>query len=252
MKRAAFAFLLSLQAALGHAQTSGALAPAADPWKRPRTPSALDDEFDGAALLPKWSILQPSGLTAAVARGLLKLTGTTHAGDIVQGPYQDIPSGGSTPFTCAVHIRHHSKFGSSTQYGTSGILLVQDMAAPSTTDLVSFGPVVSDDNNYGDYLGLYVGKFSKFDTNDGTNPHRRAAFLPNALFLRVRRSGTTWYFDYSADGTAWIQVHTMAESFTAKQIGVFVDNNNTGQDVSAYFDFFRFKAAADDGPLGGG
>lgn len=220
-----------------------------DPFRPPRAPHALDDRFREPALNAKWTLFQTTGLTVLQRRGYLEIASDTHAGNRYQGVMQALPSSGATDFTAWTRAGIQAPFVGTLNYGSGGVLLLQDGTAPNTSDLVAFEMVVTDDTNYGDYVGIQVARYTQFD-GSATFLHRRPAFFANAAFLRVRRSGTTLFYEYSVDGLSWVRVFTHTEVFTATHIGLHVNNVNEGETIYGRFGAFGFKASNDAGPIG--
>jgi hypothetical protein len=59
----------------------------------PASPTASDDEFEGATLDPKWSWLNQNTASAVVANGWLQLTSSTQAGAEINAIAQPVPTG---------------------------------------------------------------------------------------------------------------------------------------------------------------
>ncbi len=67
----------------------------------------------------------------------------------------------------------------------------------------------------------------------------------NSEYLRIRRNGITYYFDFSRDGVSFINLYASTLAFTPQFFGVGTNavNYNGGQPypVSSIFSFFRYK-----------
>jgi hypothetical protein len=71
------------------------------------------------------------------------------------------------------------------------------------------------------------------------------------LYLRIRRSGTTLYFEYGTGENGFVRIHSVTQPWAPAEVGLYINNKNGGEDITAYFDFFRYKNSNDDGPIGG-
>ena len=70
---------------------------------------------------------------------------------------------------------------------------------------------------------------------------------PTDRYLRIRRSGTTYFFGWSPDLRTWYETAgTTAATFgfTPTQMGLIVRNDNTGAVQRVAFDFFRYAPSA--------
>lgn len=66
------------------------------------------------------------------------------------------------------------------------------------------------------------------------------SILPSAFYFRIRRTGTTYSFDFSTDGIGWARIYTGSISFIPLHYGLVMTNVASGEDISASFSFFRY------------
>jgi hypothetical protein len=205
-----------------------------EPDAPPATPSAEDDEFDGAegAGAPTgWTEVDFSSETAPSEEEYgLSLVQTSGSGDRFSGVYKAIPSGDFT-YWCKIHV-----LGEAQNYAAGGLALWQD-ATDSAGDLYDYGIGYS-----GSEAGLGVVKRSNYTTFSSTLKSLGAGEW-GPWYLRVRRAGTTYKWDYSPDGIAWMQFHSSTISWVPLHIGPFVTNNGTGQDIRVVCSFWRYVAS---------
>lgn len=211
-----------------------------DPNRRPTTPSALDDEFDDGALNAKWTVFQSTGLTTTEGDHLLKLSSATHAGDRYQGYFQTLPAGDFTIVT---------KVGLETarvNYSYIGLALFEDAVNnPNTCNLIT--TLVT----YGSTLQyMQIVRYTQYDTWSATPIFVADTAIFISSYIRIRRNGTTLYYDFSTDGVTFLRIGTDAQWFNPAQVGVVINNGNTGLTINGYFDFFRYKASDDVGLIG--
>ena len=206
------------------------------PAALPGAPSSFDDEFDGTTLDAKWSEFQPLEHTLSVGSpaSWLKIVKPSVSGTRLSGVYQPIPSGNWDILTRTTI----SQLGTgTTNYTKAGLMLLQDAAgSPNTTDIWLFA--IGRDagawsvmiQRYSDYQ-----TFSADDFKDKVYVHH--------AYLRINRTEATYTFYFSLDGLGWIKVFsTSTPPFTPAHVGLMANNNSTGEDLEAAFDFFRVQS----------
>lgn len=196
----------------------------------PFSASALDDEFDDAALDGKWTEYDPgSVLTVTEAAHGLQLEYAAGSGYKLAGLYQSCPSG-DWMVACRVAL-----LGEAANYLAAGLMLGQDLAAsPTTSDIVDVGIWRGSGNTY----GPIVDTWSDYQTVATQHIAIASDLARTSLYLRIRRSGTTLSFDASDDGLGWTQRHSMTQPFTPAHVGVYIVANNS-KTSRAVFSFFR-------------
>lgn len=215
------------------------------PDLRPDTAHSGDDEFDNASLGSSWTEWD-HGNKVTVTEGDygLKLAYTAeNVSPKWAGVYRTIPSG---DWSIVTKVQIVGKYALS--YMQAGIVLFQDPTL-STADHWELSPIITPEAGSST---VRVAQWSAYDAFAGTSGSTQAHLVVYPAYLRVRRSGTTYSFDYSQDGRSWLQIHSGAAPFTPTHIGLgMYATNNT--DAAAYFRFWRqTDSAAIDQPLLGG
>lgn len=205
------------------------------PYAPPATAGALDDEFDGeSGGVPNgWTEYDHSTTTTVDEdEAGLELIQATKASDALGGIYKADPTGDITVWT---HVSLNGLAHPATDSVVAGIALFED-ATSSTSDVRIYGiePGLTHAATYATYS-----TWSAHDT-------RTASTDVNALngvsdiFLRIRRTGTTYHFDISRNGNTWQRTYTTAAlGFVPAQIGLVMSTNGAGITTNARFDFFR-------------
>ncbi|MCK5615983.1 hypothetical protein KAR91_79710 [Candidatus Pacearchaeota archaeon] len=200
-------------------------------WKpeaAPETPSAYDDEFDDSSFdTGLWTEMDFDTLQTISedASGLI-LSQATSAGDDISGIYQSVPAG---DFTITTKASLRAKLAN---YSSIGIALFGD--ATSSTGNIALGVVAGDASNVSWAISLW---------NDYQNWNSSPKQLVDydTAYIRIRRTGTTYSWDFSGDGISWIEIYvTGALGWTPTHFGLAIDNNATGDDVAGVFQFFRY------------
>jgi hypothetical protein len=201
-----------------------------DPDKPPALPSVLDDEFNGTALDAKWTQVNWSGLIAydvnGRKQGALWLANPATGSEVLRCLLQGLPSGDFTVFT---RVAVGQDIG---EYFKHGLVLSD-----------------SDSENSGNQALFYVGEnLTQVKVQEATNFNGGFSTvagpgtwdLPYA-FLRLRRSGSDYFFSVSADGATWRDEFAVELSFTPNHLGLFVDASSMDVEVlEVSFAFFRY------------
>ncbi len=233
----------------GPAGADGALSSAVPlyaPDLPPSSPHANDDEFDDGALGGAWTDWDVGGVMAYTEGDYgAKLTHAGTASDSFAGIFRTVAAG---DFTLITKL---SIGGIGNDFTAAGILLADDLTAnPSTADFRFFGVVYRTTNAH--HVQIYT--FTGYNTFAGTLLDTE--FLGAvSLYLRVRRVGTTLFYDYSPDGIGWVQAYTETEAYTIVRAGLCTNGsgNAGGLPTVAYFRFWRQTASqAVDQPILGG
>jgi hypothetical protein len=203
----------------------------------PAVAGALDDEFDGASggVPPGWTEVDHGGVqTVSEDEAGLKLEQATHAGDAHSGIYKAIPAGDFTIWTKA------SLSGAFASSGVAGIALWQDATA-AAGDLVILDLIQASTETF-----VAVQSYTAYNVFSAN----LALLAVNvdvgitAVYLRVRRTGTTYAFEFSTDGIGWIRIFsTAALPIVPAHVGPDMSNANSGVTVSARFPFLRYVAS---------
>jgi hypothetical protein len=156
--------------------------------------------------------------------------------------YQALPEGFGD-FTAVAKV---SLMGRALNYFNFGMMLMEgttntsDLACIALSYRNTTGPTMIWTGNLTDYL---AGSGTTYPVLIGSQTH-------TDVYLRIRRSGTTLFREYSIGGVGFSTATVAAEPFVPVNIGLWWGNDNTGQTYDVYFDFFRYKASNDSGPIG--
>lgn len=202
----------------------------------PVSAGAQDDEFaDNSGGVPGgWTEVDfAATLTATEDKAGLKLFCATHSGNQISGLYKTIPGGDFTIVT---------KYSASEYFGTTifgGLALWVD-ATDITKGVVTFG-LWQDTADSEIAVHSWTAYNSALSTL--TAVVLSADIDVTGFWLRIRRTGTTYAFDMSLDGEAWLRIRTGTLSITPTHYGPYLNNANTGGDASARFALFRYLAS---------
>lgn len=206
----------------------------------PTSVGALDDEFKGASggVPPGWTEADLDSRLTIVedARGFVLFTMTAAATNNLAGMWVTDPTGDIT-FWAKVSL-----LGARVNT-TLGIGWAQDPTSV-TADYhivrLTF-----------DATGMYF-LTTIFTAQNvfSSNPVSLADVIGSSSgYLRCRRTGTTYSFDFSTDGIGWIQLSTGSISFTPTKLGFWGYNNDASNSKVWLAHFFR-SIASDVGPMG--
>lgn len=218
----------------------------------PASPSAEDDEFNDNLLAAKWTEYDSSAIQSVSESGsTVVLSQGTQASEVLTGLYQPLPAGDFT-LAAKVSVNAGSPSGSGISWQVG--LALWENAASAAAAAILVGP-------YADYAGgasrrLFA--WSRFTANNAFESSL-ADNLADAwsqsqfVYVRIRRSGTTYYADFSQDGESWRTLQVYPE-FTPQHCGLALFNKASGQTITCTADFFRRRAQADSNldPVFGG
>jgi hypothetical protein len=189
-----------------------AIEPAAEP---PSSAHSKDDEFTGSSLDVKWSWVNQSTRLAIVGSGRLKLYCTATAATSTGGVIQNAPTGDFTATTKMTIL----------PTGIHGIVI-----AVSGGNQIIFG------------YDTYTYRIWRMNSSGGwvsTIQDGTAAGYPP--YLRIRKSGTTVYFEASNNGLDWFTFNSTTvgagQHVTSLDKVGLVMSGSVGHDTA--FDFFR-------------
>jgi len=191
--------------------------------KPPTSPSAWDDEFNGASLNSKWTRLRSSNGNINLNNGLISLSytssGTDNGTAIVKAP----PSG---DFILTTSLKEHLGIKN---YSCAGIILSESLT--DDTQLYMFGI------GYDSAPKIRITRLNNLGSWK-SNPLGNTFGLPYG-YLRISRVGTTLNFYYSLNGSLFKQIHSMTSAFTIGGIGLLVQCSVAGTIADGVFDWFR-------------
>jgi len=193
-----------------------------------------DDEFDDASFdTGLWTEFDVAG-TQTVGEDEYGVYMSTTSSNHLQGIFMDAPAGTDWSFTTYV-----GPMWDRDNSHRSGILLLEDTGNLSTSDCVLHS-VYRGGAGFGWQI-IYHTDYDSWSADDlnSVNDSR-----PAGMYLRFRRDGTNWYFDWSEDGKYWASnIYERAKRFTVDGIGVGHKFDNSG--MTAKFPFARFKNDSD-------
>lgn len=117
-------------------------------------------------------------------------------------------------------------------YQFHGLIVEQDIAHYLRFDVVRMG---ANTNAFCAWMSGATASTKLNKVIDGSAP----------LYLRVTRSGQTWTFQYSHNGTAWIQLIGFTQAMTVTKVGVLVGNAEGSRSpaFTGRIDYFNNTAA---------
>jgi len=206
------------------------------PDAAPAEAGAADDEFDGASggVPPGWTEVDHGASTTVDENEAgLKLTQPTHAGDSIAGVYKAIPTGDFTIWT------KMSLSGGLLNYTMAGLALWQN-ATSSSGDLATLLLMQNTLDQE-----IKVDLWSAYNTYTSTPLNKVITVDVGVanMYLRIRRSGTTYSFDCSLDGIGWTALYSNTLAFTPTHFGPVINNSASGITIAARFPFFRYVAS---------
>lgn len=226
---------------------SGSLATATiDLWdvdQSPADPESQNDEFDGASLDEKWTEYDSGAIqTPTEGSGALALAQTSQATATLTGVYQTLPAG---DFTIAVKLSLDADTPTvDGQAWQAGIALWEN-AASDTADAFLVGPAVE---RVAGAVRRAIGWSTWAANNDLTLPYWDsqgfAWAADTTLYLRLRRTGTTYYLDWGPDGETWYTSQVVVD-FTPTHVGIGLYNKASTVTITGSFQFFRRRATYD-------
>lgn len=203
-----------------------------NPDAPPASPHANDDEFlDGSGGVPGgWTETDHGSKLTVVEDATYKHVALTHTGGAgthnIAGIYKSVPAGDFTIWTkCSMFA-----IGDNVDVG---LALFED-ATSTTGDINTFGirraaPNAIQRNTWAAYNATPTNNFGE-------------SLILTTVYLRIRRNGTTYYFDFSNDGLGWKQGSFSGSFAVPTHMGLFVQNNGSNT-VKGTFEFYRFLAS---------
>lgn len=204
----------------------------------PTSAGAEDDEFaDASGGVPTGWTEVDHGTHLAVDEDEagLELSNTNAGGSYENaGIYKAIPAG---DFTIWTKVSLVGPFNSN--YAVGGLALWED-ATDITKKVTPFYYY-----SYSSNLTLECQNYTNYNTFASSNASQNTnnKLVTTGMYLRVRRSGTTYAFDWSTDGIGWLRVFSGSLSFTPTHFGPVAGVNTASTDHHARFAFFRYVAS---------
>lgn len=214
---------------------SGGALDAWSPITPPETAHADDDEFltPGSGTPSGWTEFDPAGTqTVAVDDAGLVLTHTPSLTDKWGGIYKAVPSGN---WTAWVRLSLSARLQNDPNAG----LCLWENPTDATKKLTTFG--LRWQSNAGQIAERNWTDYDSFNGDQITvlqqgNPATTA-------WLRIRKTSTTYKFDFSRDGLGWSQVDSRTISYVPSHIGPAANMNGGTENLTARFAFFRVVAS---------
>jgi len=177
----------------------------------------VSDDFSGSVLDSSvWSVVDPVG------DGSVGLTGTQLALSVGGGVSHDPWSGGDTALR-VMQAANDTDFGIEVKFESG---LTQGYQGQGLLVEESSGRFVRFDV-FGDGRSVYV--YSAFvDGSSAVTKVNQKVGLSAPMWLRVTRSGDTWTYATSSDGSAWTVRVSFSQALVVSQVGVFAGNFGSG------------------------
>jgi hypothetical protein len=206
-----------------------------DPDAPNPSPSTYDDEFDDESVDTKWNDYdEPNSLTYSEGKVGFEFTGHSTS-NYIQGIYQDVPSGEGWSIITKVSILNRQN-----DDARCGLLLLEDVSALSTSDLILHGVLVGAGGT-----GFFTKGWTAY-SNQGEYNIIGDSYSDKWLttfYLRLRAASGTWYFDWSSDGIGWIEKSTRSRDFTPEGFGLGIRG---AQDTPRFLiHWFRYSTDTD-------
>jgi hypothetical protein len=192
-----------------------------NPDAPPASPSANDDECNGAVINAKWTTWDPAAYQARAASPgnyTYRITGTGNGADRQGGLRQAVPAS-EFAFAAKVGLYGSNALG---RWLSAGIFVAGDIATnPATAALEIAQVVIGTTATPGDFSTQYSAW-----TNYQTSGANRGVFpcTGTAVYLMGRINGTTCAFDVSTDGVSWQCLGSAVAGFTPAYFGFTVNN----------------------------
>jgi hypothetical protein len=195
---------------------------------RPVSPNVMDDEFDDGVIDAKWTDQYTGTAPTWVEQdGRLYGTWAIESGGAFKAKLQSVPSGDWTIATNFAFTATGVNFQK-----PAGLILAE---GTTSQGIIYFGP----------QLGSGTPVISHWR---GSSWSSFAAETVRGLpmwggYLRIRKSGTAYHFEHSADGVTWI-IHKTDDPlpFTAATIGIGGTTESSVASCGAEFEWFRRTA----------
>lgn len=212
------------------------------PYAPPASGTSYDDEFSNSSFNSSlWTEYDPGNCLTILEddRGLVFTQDMTN-GYKVAGIYQPIPSGDFTITTKTDALTRQLDF---TDTGI-GLALWED-ATDSSKKIYTWELDVRSDDHTAQLM-----QWTNYTTRAGLVTNYTGV-ITTSLYLRIRRSGANYSFDWSHDGIGWIMLDppTVADrtlSFTPTSFGITLYNSIGAYkigSIGAITSFFRYNAS---------
>jgi hypothetical protein len=203
-----------------------------EPLAAPASGTVYDDEFSDSSFdTGLWTEFDPDGIQTVDEQPYgLRLVQSSTAGDDLTGIYQSIPAG---DFTIVARV---SGLGLLANFIHAGLALWDDATSSAAGLYVA---AMSHDTAGIDWV---VQRWNHYQSWNNTLATVAGTNAPQC-FIRIRRNGTTYNFDFSSDGIGWMRISSTTLVFTPNEFGLFINNNNQGVNIAGIFQFFRYRSS---------
>jgi regulation of enolase protein 1 (concanavalin A-like superfamily) len=205
-----------------------------------------DDFHSGSLNSSLWSVENPVG------DGSVSVNDHALVLSVPGGPEHDLWTPGAHALRVVQPVANsdfevETKFESmgSVAYQDQGIIVEQDASTYLRFDVFSSGSSVNL------FAALLSGSTASVKVSK-----TYGATAPQPFWLRVRRTGSTWLFTYSVDGSTWVTAGSFSAALTVNKLGPYAGNGGTPSPAwTAVVDYFFNTASPivpEDGTTGGG
>ncbi|KIC35665.1 cadherin-like domain-containing protein, partial [Leisingera sp. ANG-M7] len=189
----------------------------------------VSDDFSGAALDPAvWSVEGPAGISAALGSNAGEFYLELVTPDGFYDAWKTNNSARAMQDVTDTDFEIEARFLTTPadRFQLHGLLVEQDANNWLRFDTYSDGTV----------LRVFSGVTINGSSSSRINTVIQAG---DAEYLRVARSGDTWTYQYSADGTNWTTAVSYSHAITATSAGVFAGNVAQASGYTAQVDYFE-------------
>ncbi|MEX0368916.1 MAG: cadherin-like domain-containing protein, partial [Ruegeria sp.] len=192
----------------------------------------VSDDFAGGPLdLAVWSVEGPAGISAATSGNANDAFLELVTPDGNYDAWQTNNSARAVQDIANEDFQIEARFLSTPaeRFQMHGLLVEQDANNWLRFDTYSDGSVLR--------------VFAAVTVNGSSSSRVNALIQPgDAEYLRVDRSGDTWVYEYSADGTNWTTAVSFDHAVTATSAGVFAGNTAQATGYTAQVDYFEVSS----------
>ncbi|WP_172300496.1 Ig-like domain-containing protein [Pseudoruegeria sp. HB172150] len=197
----------------------------------PTGSNLVSDDFSDGSLGGAWTLVGPTGTSAGLGTNSTDayLELITGAGD--NDVWNTNNSSRAMQATADTDFQIETRFLSTptAKYQLQGLIVEQD-----SQNWLRF-------DTYSDGKKLYA--FAAITTNGVSDRVFKVAIPEDgASYLRLTRSGDTWTFEYSADGSNWTAAGSFDYSLAVSQVGVFAGSAGAAPGFTAVVDYFENTA----------
>jgi beta-glucosidase len=204
--------------------------------------AASSDEFNGATLDPKWTVVRPDPANQTVGGGALTIT--PEAGDLVttSNNAKNLvlqPALGDWTMTSKLTFgavpNAPSQQGGIIAYQDDDNYLKFDLEAASATDL-ELRTSLEDSLQTNPAVGS-----NPIQVNQTLNSTPMNGVLPtdNTIWLRMTKHGYTYTTSYSVDGNTWVPVWSTGATLSNLKVGLLACGGAATTGPKVAFDYFR-------------